>query len=118
MNIRIPKIRIISPATLANDIIGVQPMSSSAASIFKVNPAHDVVSNKKISETFIEVTDAKDVVVPDNHVLVDVGVTIAKWMKDQPSAMWRSLGSSPDIYVMDRMIVTQEFYTFMCLQWT
>ena len=88
----IPIIRKIIPTVVAQDIIGVQPMSS----LFE---PYKIVNEKNT----------------DGTVTIDANDVVAAWIWSQPVDAWTSVGSFSWPYY--RYYITQELLTLLALKW-
>lgn len=101
MNILIPMIRNITPTTLAQDIVGVQPMSGFP--IPRIMPKY---------QQSTEYTGH----VPDGYLVMDADREISQWIEQQPIYHWKH-GYERVAGFWDRYIISEQLYTWLKLRW-
>ena len=77
-------IRKILPTTIAQEIVGVQPMASSMSSVF----------TKQLTYQVLE--DGWEKTCPAGHVAIMTNVQIAHWIEQQPVHMWKYIDLEKD----------------------
>ena len=104
-SVLIPMIRKIMPAVIAQDIVGVQPMTGG------ITPPR---------KKFILLDQTVDNLPapPDGYVTVDVMGEVARWIEEQAIHMWK-FGDVPAYsFGMERYTISEELYTMMALKWS
>jgi hypothetical protein len=101
----IPLIRKVVPSVIAQDIVGVQPMSGLTGQIFGANTkAYTIV--KSSSELA-------------GHMVIDVNHDVSQWIQTMPIHLWKFDNNNDDVgWLSDRYIISEELYTFLVLKWT
>ena len=103
-SVLIPMIRKIMPAVIAQEIVGVQPMTD----VFKPRPK------------FIRVDQTVDKLPkpPEGYLTVDVAGEVAMWLEEQPIHMWKHGDVPAYAFGMERYTVSEQLYTWMALKWS
>lgn len=112
-NTLIPIIRKLMPSILAQDIVGVQPMTSATGNVFSMK--NNTVSFKP----FVIVENQNECVLySGNHIAVDVKPTVSTWIEEQPPYLWKYAENTEDCHVsFTRYIIDEKLFTMMSLKW-
>lgn len=105
--ILMPVLRNVDPKTVAQDIIGVQPMTGPVGSIFTLNTKYDPMKFERIQINGLEI--------PDGYCAVQVTLVVAMWIEEQPIDQWKPIndvGGWRYAYT-----ISNELYTAMALKW-
>lgn len=102
----IPMVRKMMPGIIAQEIVGVQPMSG--------------VDQEPVRPKFRRVDQVPDGLPPppDGYITVDVGYEVARWLNDQPIHMWKFCDVPAYSMSMERYTVSEQLYTMMALKWS
>lgn len=114
-NILIPLIRKMMPQILANDIVGVQPMTGNTGQVFKMN----VEFAPLVSFEIVTPINKNSIPVPpDGFVIVNVRHDVSLWIQEQPPYMWKSYDFKVDYRIgMSCYMISEQLYTLMALKW-
>ena len=115
-NLSIPVLRKLMPKTIAQDIVGVQPMTT-------MSPVFTVKHGKVSFHNYIMVENQNECVLYDTpgctHYAVDVKPEVKKWLLEQPVHMWKPAEETEDCHLFyDRYIISEELLSWMTLRWT
>jgi hypothetical protein len=110
----IPIIRKMMPKTIAQDIVGVQPMSMSHVFTMK--------GDKVGFKNYVMARNQNECVLYDTpdkpHYAVDVRTTVEEWLHEQPIDMWKYAEETDDCHMsFNRYIINEELLTWMTLRW-
>ena len=99
-SILIPMIRNVLPTTIAQDIVGVQPMTLP----LRMAPPY------QIAEQYTEV-------VPQGYVVINANREVSQWIEQQPLHHWKhgELTNIPGFW--ERFIISEELFTWLKLRW-
>ena len=79
-NIMLPLIRKVVPSLIAQDIVGVQPMTGPTGSVFNVKhtwmDAYTVITHEYFN-------------IPEGYVVVEVNREISTWIESMAIHMWK-----------------------------
>lgn len=113
----IPILRKLLPATIAKDIVSVQPMTQPLiGNIFTVR-------NGKVGfKNYIMVPNQNECVLYDTpgctYYAVDVRPEVDTWIQEQPRYMWKHAEEIEDCHSsLTRYIISEELLTWMTLRW-
>ena len=102
-SILIPMIRKVMPTVIAQDIVGVQPMTM---------PKY--LDKVLVVDQTIDKLPAP----PEGHLTVDVDWEVAKWIESQPIHMWK-YGDVPAYSASrERYTISEQLYTWLTLRWS
>lgn len=99
--ILIPMIRKVLPTTIAQDIVGVQPMMQKHL-------------------TYEILTEGWDKVCPAGHVAISTNVEIGHWIEQQPVHMWKyiDLETQGRTYQLNtNFFVSDQLLTWLKMRW-
>ncbi len=98
----IPIIRNMMPTLLAEDIVGVQPMSIDL-------PLKKMPKYREPAEYNEQV--------PRGYLVIDVDREISQWIEEQPIYHWKhgELTNVPGFW--DRYIISEQLFTWLKLRW-
>lgn len=99
-SVLIPMIRKVMPAIVAQDIVGVQPMSAINA------------------EPIVVVEPNQPPGPPEGYLTVDVLGEVALWIEEQPIYMWKHGDIPAYAFGRERYTVSEQLYTWMRLKWS
>lgn len=110
----IPLLRKMLPKTIAQEIVGVQPMSMSHVFTQK--------GDKVGFKNYVMARNQNECVLydtPDNtHYAVDIRPVVEEWLREQPIHMWKHAEETDDCHMsFTRFIVNEELLTWMTLRW-
>ena len=109
----IPLLKGLNPNIVAQDIVGVQPMTASTGQIFNIK--HKYAPDYTILDESI----AGYPQVPEGYKVVDVNIMISLWIKEQPVDMWKfSDGYGAGLGSRDRYVISPQLLTWLELRWT
>ena len=113
----IPIIRKMMPQTIAQEIAGVQPMTSPMSQLFTMK------YGKVSFENYVMVENQNECVLYDTleciHYAVDVRPKVEEWLKEQPIHMWKYAEETEDCHLnYTRFIISEELLSWMTLRWT
>ena len=100
--IMLPMIRKVLPATIAQEIVGVQPM----------------VMPKMI--TYQVLTDGWEKTCPAGHVAIMTNVQIAHWIEQQPVHMWKYIDLEKDgreFQLNTHFFISDQLLTWLKMRW-
>lgn len=105
----IPVIRKIMPNVLAQDIVGVQPMTGPAGSVFTVKSKY-LPKYQRIDVDGI----------PAGHYGIDVDFEVQLWIEQQPIHMWKYFDGPEDMRAAGRQqfLVSEQLYNWMLMRWS
>ena len=108
-SVLIPIIRKIMPEIIAQDIVGVQPMTNNTGAIFNIK------SKYLPKFTKIDVDG-----IPAGHYGVDVSFEVQLWIEQQPIHMWKYVDGTEDMSRIDRQqfLVSEQLYNWMTMRWS
>lgn len=111
----IPILRKLLPTTIAQDIVGVQPMR-------KTNPIFELKDGKVGFKNYILARNQNECVLYDTpeqmHYAVDVRPVVEEWLKTQPIHMWKYAEETEDCQIScTRYIINEELLTWMTIKW-
>lgn len=91
------------PTLIAQDIVGVQPMTQPTGEIF--TPNFMVTNTYRVMETY-----------PD-WVVVLVNNQISQWIQTMPVHLWKVHDDPGPLVSMDQYQITPALYSFLALKW-
>lgn len=102
-SVLIPMIRNVVPTLIAQEIVGVQPMTMP----------------KKLPKFMVVDQTADNLpAAPEGYLTVDVDFEVSLWIQDQPAYMWK-FGEIPAYSgSRDRFTISDQLYTWMTLKWS
>jgi hypothetical protein len=101
-------IRKVMPGLIANQIIGVQPMTGPTGQIHTLRTRYPTILN------FTIILDhAYDV--PNDYCVVDVAPKVASWIEEQDITLWKPIDNSS---YLEQYIISNTLYTLMALRWS
>ena len=106
--IMLPMIRKILPTTIAQEIVGVQPMASSMSSVF----------TKQLTYQVLE--DGWEKTCPAGHVAIMTNVQIAHWIEQQPVHMWKYIDLEKDgreFQLNTHFFISDQLLTWLKMRW-
>jgi hypothetical protein len=108
----IPILRKLLPATIAKDIVGVQPMT-------QTNPIFQMKDGKVAFKNFVLASKQDECNnYSGTHYAVDVRTFVAEWIETQPIHMWKPADDTEGCQVVcSRYIICEELLTWMTLKW-
>lgn len=108
----IPMLRKLLPIMVAQDIVGVQPMTNT-------NPIFQMKDGKVGFKNFTLATDQDECGNYDGiHYAVDVRMQVAEWVETQPIHMWKPADDMEGCQITcSRYIISEELLTWMTLKW-
>lgn len=104
------------PKTIAQDIVGVQPMAPPMGKYFTMR-------NDKVGfKNYVMARNQNECVLYDTpgnkHYAVDVRTTVEEWLSVQPLSMWKYAKETDDCHMsFNRYIINEELLTWMTLKW-
>ena len=107
-------LRKMLPKTIAQDIVGVQPMSMSHVFTMKGDKVgfKNYVMAKNQNECLLYDTPG------NTHYAVDVRTEVEAWLLIQPLGMWKYASETDDCHMsFTRYIINEELLTWMTLRW-
>lgn len=110
-SVLLPMIRKVMPALIAQDIVGVQPMTGPTGSIFNVNPKY---LKYEVLDTSWQST------CPFGHTAIQTNVEIAHWIEQQPVHMWKYIDLEKDgrtFALNTYFFVSNELLTWLRMRW-
>lgn len=110
-------LRKMLPKTIAQDIVGVQPMPASMSHVFTQK------GDKVGFKNYVMARNQNECVLYDTpgrtHYAVDVRPVVEQWIWEQPVHMWKSAEETDDCHMsFVRYIINEELLTWMTLRWT
>ena len=114
-NTLIPIIRKLMPNIVAQDIVGVQPMSIGTSNVFNIN------GDKATFRNFVPAGNQNECVLySGNHVAVDVKTReVSKWLEEQPAHLWKYAEETDDChFAFTRYIIDEQLFTLLSLRWS
>ena len=110
-------IRKVMPSIIAQDIVGIQPMTAATSKVFTVK------YGKVSFENYVMVENQNECVLYDTpgctHYAVDVRPKVEEWLIEQPRHMWKYAEETEDCHLSyTRFIISEELLTWMTLRWT
>ena len=114
-SVLLPVIKNLDPTILANDIVGVQPMTGNVGQAFSLN-----MKKLKTPSYFVIEESLDDFPhVPDGHVVIDADVIVGPWIEEQPIHMWKQVdGYNSGLSARDRYIISEELLTWLHMRWS
>ena len=111
----IPILRKLLPATIAKDIVGVQPMTGT-------NPIFQMKDGKVAFKNYTLASNQNECVLYGNpdctYYAVDVRPVVEEWLMEQPLHMWKNAEEIEDCQIScTRYIISEELLTWMTLRW-
>ena len=103
-SVLIPMIRKMMPAIIAQEIVGVQPMTD----ILKPRPKFMLVDQS------VDKLQAP----PKGYLTVDVVGEVAMWIEEQAIHMWKHGDIPAYAFGMERYTVSEQLYTMIALRWS
>ena len=100
------------PTVIASQLVGVQPMTGAAGSIFTLRARYPN-RHRFLRLSIDEYGD--DLLVPDGYCVVDVDWEIRDWIREQPIHLWKDHDRSS--FLRDRFVIADELYTTLALRW-
>lgn len=92
---------------IANQIVGVQPMTGATGSIHTLRVRYpDALNFTIISDHTHDL--------PNGYCIVDVAPKVARWIEEQDITLWKPIDN--DSY-LERYIICDTLYTLMALRW-
>jgi hypothetical protein len=112
----IPIIRNVMPTLIAQQIVGVQPMSVGAGSVFTM------AGNKVAFKNYIMAPNQNECIQYDTpectYYAVDVRPEVSAWIIEQPIYMWKHAAETEDCSPnFDRYIISEGLLAWITLQW-
>lgn len=102
-SVLIPMIRKMMPTLIAQEIVGVQPMTM---------PKH--LPKFMVVDQTVDKLPAP----PEGHLTVDVDFEVSRWIQEQPIYMWK-FGDVPAYSgARDRFTISKQLYSWMALKWS
>lgn len=108
----IKKFRKQVPIDLAQQIAGVQPMTSPVGQIFRMKMSYDI----KIDSYIVTDDQSECLAYSGTHVRVDVNKTISDWIQKQPEHMWKWSNIDTSFFGYKRFIVNEELFTLLAMK--
>jgi hypothetical protein len=110
-------LRKLMPASVAQDIVGVQPMNTHT-----MHGIFTMKDGKVAFKHFTLATNQNECVLYDTpertHYAVDVRLPMTEWLENQPKHMWKYADETDDCHLAcTRYIVCEELLTWMTLKW-
>ena len=105
--INFPILRKSWPSMIANQIVGIQPMTGPTGSIHTLRVRYPDALN------FTIISD-HSYLVPNDYCAVDVAPKVARWIEEQDITLWKPIDN--DSY-LERYIICDTLYTLMALRW-
>jgi hypothetical protein len=111
----IPILRKLMPASIAKDIVGVQPMTIT-------NPIFQMKDGKVAFKNYTLVHNQNECVLYDTpermHYAVDVRLSMIEWLESQPKHMWKYAEETDGCHLAcTRYIVCEELLSWMTIKW-
>jgi hypothetical protein len=102
-SVLIPMIRKLAPTILAQEIVGVQPMTG--------------VTIPPMMAPRYQITEQYNEVVPDGYLVIDVNKEVSHWIEEQPIRYWKhgELTNTPGFW--DRYIISEQLFTWLKMRW-
>ncbi len=112
----IPMLRKMLPKSMAQDIVGVQPMT-------KTNPIFTMKGDKVGFKNYVLALNQNECVLYDTpectYYAVDVRPKVEEWLKEQPIHMWKYAEETEGCQMTcTRYIISEELLTWLTLRWT
>jgi len=95
------------PGLIANEIIGVQPMTGPVGLIHTLRVRYSNALN------FTIISD-HDYIVPNDYCVVEVVPKVAGWIEEQDITLWKPIDT--DSY-LERYTISNTLYTLMAVRW-
>lgn len=114
--ILLPMIRKVMPALVANEIVGVQPMSSVTASVF-TRTANGMVGMKNY-EVAKDQSEASDY--SGDHIIIDIRTReVSYWVEAQPANLWKWADNVEGCHMSyTRYVMDQRLFTWLTMRWS
>ena len=109
--IMIPVIKNIDPRTVAEEIIGVQPMTANAGAVFNMPLRIRGLKFWKVDHV------GEDQRIPDGYQLYMVDEEISQWVEQQPPSMWKHHDAIQNYVNMSGYLISDELMTMFALKW-
>ncbi len=112
-----PILRKLLPATIAKDIVGVQPMGTHT-----MHGPFTMQGGKVTFKNYTLAPNQNECVLYDTperiHYAVDVRPAVEEWLLTQPLHMWKYAEETEDChFACTRYIVCEELLTWMTIKW-
>ena len=110
--ILIPMIRKVMPTMIANQIIGVQPMTAPTGQIHTLSVRYPArLKFERLGDDDYH----DDLHVPKDYCAVDVDLEIRDWIREQPIHLWKEVDGVS--FLRDRFVIADDLYTALALRW-
>lgn len=105
------KIKNMDPETLANELVSVQPMTGSMASVFRMPLKWDFDPYR------VDVKYNKDAVdVPDGYMVIETNPEIGKWIESHELHLWK-YGDPFGSAAYDQYVIAEELFVWLKMRW-
>ena len=99
---------------IAQDILGVQPMSASTGDVFTMKG-----NQVGLKDFTLAAKQDECLTFQGEHYVVDIRPKVEEWLKEQPVHLWKYAEDKYDChFAFTRVIMTAELYSFLVLRWS
>ena len=99
---------------IAQDILGVQPMSAPTGDVFTMKGNQDGLKDFTLAAKQDECLTFQG-----EHYVVDIRPKVKEWIEEQPAHLWKYAEDINDCHFsFTRVIMTAKLYSFLVLRWS